>query len=225
MLTQSTFWRQCINPVSFERTTTTPIADALQLRNAATRLLAVMHATDEPMRLAVLKRVARGNGELAFPCFLKILLIIAESNNEAGKRIIADTIAQGLRSMDLPTGNLTAWGASHLWQPGLGESFLAKTLATSPTRRLGPVEYLTVWYCQKTQRPYLSTEGYQYSLAGLIGMINLNSEASELYPRKILNDISSAHEGAYTRSTRARLKNLSGAWLQGMPPEAIALLN
>ena len=54
----------------FRRTTTTPIADAFATEECRPRLLAVMHATtDEPMRLAVLKRVARGNGELAFSLF------------------------------------------------------------------------------------------------------------------------------------------------------------
>lgn len=202
-----------------------PPAEAAQLRDASARMLEVMQATDEPMRLAVLKRVARSNGEQAYPRFLKMLLIIAESNHDAGKQIIADTFAQGLRSVDLPAGDLTAWGASHLWQPGHGDSFLAKTLTTAPSRRLGPVEYLTVWYCQKTQRPYLSNEGYQYALSGLIGMINMSKEASELYPRKILNDLSLANEGAYTRSTRTRLKNLADAWLLGMSPEAIAKLD
>lgn len=198
---------------------------ASQYREAAARLVEVMKHVHDPVRLSVLKRVARDGSEMSYPRFLKLLLIVAESDDTLGKQALADCLAAALRSMDLPAGELTAWGASQLWQTGFSrDSFMAKTMAAAPTRNFGPVEYLAVWFCQKTQRPYLSVSTYQTVMSRLLELINHNAEARELYPRKILADLALASEGAFTRSTRQHLKTLADAWLQALPPETVAQL-
>lgn len=194
-------------------------------REAAARLLVVIKCTSDPLRLSVLKQIAGADARIGYPRFLKLLLIISESDDSAGKRAVADSLAQGLRCADLPTGELTAWGAGQVWQNGqLAENLSARTLYAAPTRRFGPIEYLTVWFCQKTQRPYLSNEAYEYALAGLLELISLNAEAREKYPRKILDELALAAEGAYTRSTRMRLQTLADAWLRGEPLQNVARL-
>jgi hypothetical protein len=194
-------------------------------REAAARLLVVIKCTSDPLRLSVLKQFGGIGGEIGYPRFLKLLIIIAESNDCDGKRAVADSLAQGLRCADLPTGEMTAWGAGQVWQNGpIAENLSARTLYAAPTRRFGPIEYLTVWFCQKTQRPYLSSEAYEYALAGLLELISINAEAREKYPRKILDDLALAAEGAYTRSTRMRLQALADAWLSGEPLQHVARL-
>lgn len=194
-------------------------------REAAARLLVVIKCTSDPLRLSVLKQIAATDSEIGYPRFLKLLLIIAESDDHAGKLAVAGALAQGLRCADLPTGEMTAWGAGQVWQNvQIAENLSARTLNAAPTRRFGPVEYLTVWFCQKTQRPYLSSEAYEYALAGLLELISTNTEARELYPRKILDDLALTAAGAYTRSTRMRLQMLAQAWLNGDPLQNVARL-
>lgn len=192
-------------------------------REAAARLLVVIKCTSDSLRLSVLKQIAGADREMGYPRFLKLLLIIAESDDIAGKLAVADSLAQGLRCADLPTGEMAAWGAGRLWQNGqIAENLSARTLYSAPIRRFGPIEYLTVWFCQKTQRPYLSNEAYEYALAGLLELISINAEAREKYPRKILDEVALAAEGAYTRSTRMRLQTLADAWLRGEPLQNVA---
>lgn len=194
-------------------------------REAAARLLVVIKCTSDPLRLSVLKQIGGAGSEIGYPRFLKLLLIVAESDDAVGKRAVADSLAQGLRCADLPTGEMTAWGAGQVWQSGqITENLSARALYAVPTRRFGPIEYLTVWFCQKTQHPYLSSEAYEYALAGLLELISINAEARELYPRKILDDLALAAEGAYTRSTRMRLQTLAHAWMNGEPLQNVARL-
>ncbi len=195
----------------------------IDLLASAARLAQVMVGVEEPLRLPLLKRVARQQHEVGFPTFIKLLLIIEESDNTAAKIAIADTFAQALRCMDVPAGNLTAWGGSTLWQHGLQDTiFRVNTLTSTPSRRLDPIQYLVVWFSQKTQRPYLTDATFQYALSGLIRLINCNQSARELYPRKILSDLATASEGAYTRTTRNRLTDLANAWSEGLNPADIA---
>lgn len=194
-------------------------------RDAAARLLAALNHANDPLRLSILKQVACASDDIAYPRFLKLLLIIGESDDVLGKRIVADTLAAGLRCADLPTGEMTAWGGGQVWQSGgATDNFFARALHAAPTRRFGPVEYLTVWFCQKTQRPYLSSAAFEYALAGLLDLISINVDARERYPRKILDDLGLAAEGAYTRSTRVRLKVLAEGWLNGFSSSHIARL-
>ncbi|MBL4869041.1 MAG: hypothetical protein JKY67_21970 [Pseudomonadales bacterium] len=190
------------------------------LRETAARLLAALSiASTNEIRLAIIKRFVNQLGEAGFPSFLKILLIISESTEYSGKKWVADSIALSLIRMDLPSGQLTAWGA--------GPSSLKSTPFSGgalygPRTHFGPIEYLTVWFCQKTQRPYLTEEVFKQSLAKLIELLNLNSTMQQLYPTKIRTDLESAPEGAYTHQTRQRLNSLAEAWQANKPISQIA---
>lgn len=139
---------------------------------------------------------------------------------------MADTLALGLRRMDLPSGQLTSWGGSNAW-PAL-QGFPGGTIGgthfvnTAPQRQLGPIEYLTVWFCQRTQRPYLGERAFRDSLAKLVALFDCSREARELYPLKIESDLATGPEGAYTRQARERLGAIVSAWKRGEPPAAVA---
>ncbi|HEY0178339.1 MAG TPA: hypothetical protein VGC30_01765, partial [Dokdonella sp.] len=72
------------------------------LRESAARLAATLCARpNAEYRLGVLKRLARRLGEDAYPVFLKLLSIIAESDDDAAKSAIADALVVALNRMDL----------------------------------------------------------------------------------------------------------------------------
>lgn len=197
-------------------------------REAAARLVQALEAAaDDELRLLLLKRLARQFGELGYPGFLKLVTIVAESAHDTAQRRLADAFALGLRRLDVPSGQLTSWGGGNVW-PAVQGDIPAHRLGAAyfvnaaPKRQLGPIEYLTVWFCQHTQRPYLSEAGYRDNLARLVGLMNRSPAARELYPRKIEADLATASEGAYTRLTRERLRVLAQAWIEAQPPEAVA---
>lgn len=207
-----------------------PLAAAAESwREAAARLAeGLHHSPDDETRLAVLKRVCRRFGYLGYPGFLKLMLIVADSDNTPAKRDLAAALALALKRHDLPTGQLTSWGTTDLWKASgdntraISASVLnGQHLGVAPRRSFGPLEYLTVWYCQRTQRPYLSDDGYYAAVVKLITLLNHSSEAQELYPLKIESDLSTEPEGAYTRQTRSRLGTLAGAWRRGESPDRI----
>lgn len=197
-------------------------------REAAARLAtAVNSTTDHEIKVALLRRLTRQLGRLGYPAFLKLLLIIAASDDTRAKQGLAEVIAHALQYQNMPDGPLTAWGASHIWtsQDTISAGQLpGHMFGSAPQRQYGPVEYLTVWYGQKTQRPYLSEALYRDALTHLIGLINHSPNARRLYPARIENDLATSVEGAYTRQTRARLATLACAWKQQQNPNAIAYL-
>lgn len=199
---------------------------AARWRAAAARLVGVLRAADdEELRLSVLKRVARGFGEHGYPAFLKLLMIVADSHDHDARRLLASSLAVALRRADLPGGQLTSWGASRFWtlqQPFPADQLPGNVYGLAPRRQLGPLEYLTVWYCQRTQRPLLSEASFRLALCSLIRLIELDADARERYARKLQTDAEDEVEGTYTRTTRARLAAMAAAWRAGEPPEAIA---
>lgn len=206
-----------------------PSPHSQETLDQARRLVLALDArTEEQYRLAVLKRVARELGSDAFPQFLKLLLVIAESDDTRAKRLLADTLAGALRRMDLPSGQLTSWGATRLAEGDPTDSVSANELSRyffggAPKRQLGPIEYLTVWLFQRTQRVTLDAALYADALAKIISLINTNPEASERYARKLAADSNSELEGTYTRDTRARLSAIASYWLAGASPQEIAV--
>lgn len=205
-------------------TETLPTPEAL--RAAADRLVSALAAHADPeYRLAVLKRLARRLGEERYPLFLRIVGVVAESDDERAQRLLAETFGVALRRMDLPGGALSSWGATGL--PDHGAPVAASALSghffgATPRRMLGPVEYLVVWHLQRTQRTALSAEGFRASLARMIAMLNRSEEARALYPQKLAADAQNELEGAYTRATRDRLAAIATAWAAGEPPERVA---
>ncbi|WP_058835902.1 hypothetical protein [Luteimonas abyssi] len=198
----------------------------LALRAAADRLVSALAAHDDAeYRLAVLKRLARRLGEEHYPVFLRLLGVVAESDDARAKALLAETFAIALRRMDLPGGALSSWGATRL--PDNVAPFAASALGgqffgATPRRLLGPVEYLTVWHMQRTQRTALGAQAYRDALAGLIDLLNHSDDARALYPQKLAADAENELEGAYTRATRERLAAVATAWKAGEPPLTVA---
>lgn len=200
--------------------------DAANLRGTAARLAAALiHNDNAEFRLALLKRVARRLGdEDGYPAFLKLILIVAESDSDEAKRAVAATFATALKRADLPAGQLTSWGAGRLRPAALpsGVTLDSSFFGAAPKRPFGPIEYLTAWSCQRTQRGMLSDETYAGALERLVTLVDFDTEAARLYPDKLEADTRSELEGAYTRATRQRLTAIATAWKSKQTPERIA---
>lgn len=196
------------------------------LRTAADRLVSALAAHADPeYRLAVLKRLVRRLGEEHYPLFLRIVGVVAESEDARAQRILAETFGTALRRMDLPGGALSSWGATRLPDqaaPVAASALSGQFFGATPRRLLGPVEYLTVWHLQRTQRTTLSAETFRHSLSRLIALLNRSDEARLLYPQKLAADARNELEGAYTRATRERLAAIAAAWRDGRSPDEVA---
>jgi len=199
---------------------------AQALRAAADRMVSTLAAHADPeYRLTVLKRLVRRLGEDRYPVFLRLLGVVAESDDTRAQRLLADTIGTALRRMDLPGGALSSWGATRLpdsTAPVSASDFSGQFFGGTPRRMLGPVEYLTVWHLQRTQRTALSAETFRTSLSRMIALLNQSEDARTLYPQKLAVDAQNELEGAYTRATRERLAAIASAWKAGRSPDEIA---
>jgi hypothetical protein len=197
-----------------------------ELRAAADRLVSALAAHSDPeYRLTVLKRLVRRLGEERYPLFLRILGVVAESDDVRAQRLLADTFGTALRRMDLPGGALSSWGATRLPDPGApvaASAFSGQFFGATPRRLLGPVEYLTVWHLQRTQRTALSAATFRTALSRMIALLNRSDDARALYPQKLAADAQNELEGAYTRATRERLAAIAAAWKAGRSPEEVA---
>jgi hypothetical protein len=194
-------------------------------RESAARLTQLLErGADDELCLAVLKQLNRRFGEQGYPGFLKLLLIVAESGHGAAQQRLANCMALGLRRGDAPSGVLTSWGATRFWstQTPLRAGMLpGNIVGVAPRRQLDPVEYLTVWFSQRTHRPYLGELTYRESLTRLLGLFDTSTVARLWYPLKIEADLAGI-EGAFTRQTRKRLAVIAAGWKQGQPAGLIA---
>ncbi len=173
------------------------------------RMLSVLNSRSEPeFRLAILNRLSSRLGSEPYPSLLKGMILVAESDDEAAKELLADTIAFSIDQMNLPSGSVTSWGAS--------------SSDGNVQRQLGPIEYVTAWFSQPTQRRSLSLSGYQQTLASLIELFNCSADARGRYPRWLKNEAEGRQEGTYTKLTRERLATIARSWLNGLSPQAIA---
>jgi len=193
------------------------------LREVAARLAGALHGERSvEYRLGLLKRLARRLGEDAYPVFLKLLSIIAESDDDVAKTAIADALVVALNRMDLPSGQLTSWGGSNLRSGGTETADGVPPSSTTPRRQLGPIEFLTAWYAQRTQLPQLDEKHYTQTLSLLIELCNHSPELRRLYPAKLVADSRNELEGAYTRVTRDALATIAQAWSSDAAPAEIA---
>ncbi len=194
-------------------------------RESAARLTQLLErGADDELCLAVLKQLNRRFGEQGYPGFLKLLLIVAESGHGAAQQRLADCMALGLRRGDAPSRVLTSWGATRFWstQTPLRAGMLpGNIVGVAPRRQLDPVEYLTVWFSQRTHRPYLGELTYRECLTRLLGLFDTSTVARLWYPLKIEADLAGI-EGAFTRQTRRRLAVIAAGWKQGQPAGLIA---
>jgi len=197
------------------------------LRAGADRLVSALAAHSDPeYRLAVLKRLVRRLGEERYPLFLRLLGVVAESDDARAQRLLADTFGTALRRMDMPGGALSSWGATSLPEsttPLAASAFSGQFFGATPRRLLGPVEYLTVWHLQRTQRTALGAATFRTALARMIALLNRSDDARTLYPQKLAADAQNELEGAYTRATRDRLAAIAAAWKAGSTPDEVAL--
>lgn len=162
------------------------------------------------LRLALAKRIVRQLGDEAYPVFLKMLLIVSESEDPAAKQCVADLLAAAAQRMDLPSGQLSAWGGSHRQA---AEVVAPSTTGSMHRRRLlGPIEYLTVWYCQQTQRPMLDRALYADAVRKLLALFDLSPPLRSFYANKIAAEAGIELEGTYTCETRQILGRLAQRW-------------
>jgi hypothetical protein len=198
---------------------------AVPWRESAARLMQLLELdTDEEALLAVLKQLNRRFGEHGYPGFLKLLLIIAESEHSLARQRLADCMALGVRRGDAPSGVLTSWGATRFWsaQGSLHAGMLpGNMLGVAPRRQLDPLEYLTVWFSQRTHRPYLGELTYRDCVTKLLSLFDTSAMARLWYPLKIEADLAGI-EGAFTRQTRRRLAVIAAGWKQGERAAVIA---
>src|SRR5690606_4366538 len=203
-----------------------PVPSSAELRAAADRLVSALAAHVDPeYRLTVLKRLVRRLGEERYPLFLRLVGVVAESDDARAQGLLADTFGTALRRMDMPAGALSSWGAARLPDPAgpvAASAFSGHFFGATPQRMLGPVEYLTVWHLQRTQRTALGADTFRTALARMIALLNRSDDARALYPQKLAADAQNELEGAYTRATRERLAAIAAAWKAGRTPEEVA---
>ena len=178
---------------------------------------ALRSATSIDVRIAVLKRVAKQYGDVGYPGFLKLLITIAESENENANRLIADTLFHCLQREDVPSGVLSAWGcqASHM------DVFTPGTFSRPPNRNLGPVEYLLVWSLQRTQRRKLNLTACAYALYHLLVLVNHNTQSAQLYIARLNQLLSSDIDGTFTANTKHHLGKIVNSWSRNDSPQRI----
>src|SRR5262249_45963214 len=154
---------------------------------------------------------------------LKLLKTVAESNDAQAKEALAETLAAGLRRDDLPGGQLTSWGGSRLLPAARdsGGVLAGRFLGAMPRKTFGPIEYLTAWLCQGTQRTRLGAPAYADALAQLIALVNCSSDARARYPVKLEAESRNELEGAYTQATRQCLADIAARWRANESPGAI----
>src|SRR3546814_19148819 len=93
-----------------------------ELRAAADRLVSALAAHSDPeYRLTVLKRLVRRLGEERYPLFLRLLGVVAESDDARARRLLAETFgtARRRRSAERRVGNECASQARSRWSPDL----------------------------------------------------------------------------------------------------------
>jgi hypothetical protein len=124
----------------------------------------------------------------------------------------------------LPGGQLTSWGGSQLLPAARdsGGVLAGRIFGSTPRKTFGPIEYLTAWLCQGTQRTRLSEAAYADALARLIALVDFSSDARSRYAGKLEAESRNELEGAYTQSTRQCLADIAVRWRAGEAPDAIA---
>ncbi|MEE9320660.1 MAG: hypothetical protein V3U76_09470 [Granulosicoccus sp.] len=170
---------------------------------AATELVVgLAQASDSEERIRLLEVLCQGLGDRLYPAFLQILSTIEQFADEASQAIVAQTLVDCLRSGRLPSGPLSAWGASSL--PGDN--------AFGQLRRLGPIEYVCVWYEQPGNQMPLSQQQFTAVFGHLLSLVATHPPARELYSHKLLSDIDDPVGGSLSSQTRTALRDMIDCW-------------
>jgi hypothetical protein len=183
------------------------------LASARALIHSLARCPDDDARVAVLKRVAKRLGDANYPVFIKVLTVVGESDDTAAKRLLADTLVSALLRGDLPSGSLTGWGSAGAWADGAAGALPASSFLRSPPRRLfDPIEYLTAWYSQTTDRVRLRPDLYAATLAALMSLFEGSGGGARAYGAKLADDAANQPEGTFAEITRARLFEIARAW-------------
>jgi hypothetical protein len=172
-------------------------------------------------RAAIVNRVARRLGDEWYPAFLKMICVVAESDDPTAKQLLASTLAHAMRKGELPSGSLTSWGVGADWlaaPAGVPGSFFR----SAPRRQLGPIEYVTSWHSQSTNRAPLSDSVYRHTLSRILQLFEACPDAARAYQAKLAADAMNALEGTYTEMTRSRLAAIAQLWSEGVASDDLA---
>jgi hypothetical protein len=186
---------------------------------AASRALVerLEHLATLEERAAALSRFGRDLGDGWYPMYLKVLMVIGSSAPESARRLVADAVAQGLRTGVTTGGTLGAWGVPMMVVPRGG--FLHR----AGGRALDPMAYLVVWYSQVTSRERLSRELFEDGLTALLTLFSASPPARAIYQARLGVDIQAASEGVFSAETLHRLKLLHDGWIDARAPRQLAL--
>ena len=195
--------------------------DILSAARALVHSLAA--SADAELRVAILKRVARRLGDANYPVFIKLLTVVGDSDDRAAKRLLADTLAFAMMRGDVPSGSLTGWGSAGSWAGTASGALPASSfLRVVPRRQFDPIEYLTAWFSQSTDRVRLRPEVYASALAALVKLFDAHPAGARSYQSKLRADAAHQPEGTFAEATRTRLFEIACDWERGADAGAIA---
>jgi len=181
------------------------IKDKPDWRAAAQTLVnscATLKSSDERVRL--LEQLCLNLGNDLYPAFLHILCHIEQHGSRAAQALITDALVNALISGRLPSGELSAWGATNL----------ESNNQFAHSRSLGPIEYLCAWYSQPSGQHPLPANDFQQVMILLIRLISTNTTAKELYCEKLTSDIENPIGGTLSSQTKNAILELINAWKQ-----------
>lgn len=192
-----------------------------EIVEAARSLLQLLRAAATPDdRVAIVNRVAHRIGDHLFPAFIKLIVTVGESRDAEAQRLLAETFADAIHRGDVPSGTLSSWGIPAAWAP---HPSLANTASFggATRRNLDPIEFLTAWHSQVTDRPALRDAIFARALLALLRVFSSVPKAATLFQMKLRSDCVNQPAGTFTDVTRARLTALADAWANAAPIEAI----
>jgi hypothetical protein len=173
-------------------------------------------------RTEALHQLCQELGNDWFSFFIKLLMVVGEGAPEADRRLLAETLAHGLKQGQPAAGTLSSWGIPSNLPPAVtgvaGNMFLRRAQA----RPLDPLSYLAVWYSQGTARPRLTAEGFQRAVVAVLRLFSVSTVATAIYQAKLRADLLAAADGTYSATTLRRLQQLVDGWCAGQAAPALA---
>ncbi|MBX2826276.1 MAG: hypothetical protein KTR33_16190 [Gammaproteobacteria bacterium] len=178
---------------------------------AASALVDGFNALDDPDdRIGLTEKLCDDLGGHLYPAFLQILYKIEQHADSSAKSLVTSTLVYGLNTGRLPSGKLSAWGASTLQTDAMfGQS-----------RTLGPIEYLCTWYAQPSGQPPMTQSAFSTMANSLLRLVDCHPGGREMYCTKLLLDAEDPLSGSLASSTRSGLAALANQWQTNGDPTA-----
>jgi len=178
--------------------------------SAALALIDGFSALPDPDdRIDLTEKLCDNLGGNLYPAFLQILYKVEQHADMQAKSLVTTTLVYGLNTGRLPSGKLSAWGAS--------------TLQTDTTfgqlRTLGPIEYLCTWYAQPTGQPPMTRTAFSHMATSLLRLIDSDPNAKSMYCIKLAADAEDPLSGSMSFQTRSGLSALATSWNDGTSPD------